>query len=720
MKKNKKTYSIILDFANSTFELYKTLRNILLLRNNTNILDVTIIPNQGTANDIDLKKLFSSDISAKIVLRDKFSAKDCNGEFLLFLKSGDYVSLNLLQEFGEIQTQVDSIYVPEEKVFYGASAYTHTSLSSNDQYFTNLSILTSNIWGESFIVSKKDYINIINNGKYFVNAKSFYCDALSAGVTVRIIPKTISFVQTGCSSFPSWEDYLVGPKRIFSKRDLELKRWNIRTQDKEEKEDLFMQFLSLKFPRVSSHLLKWNKWIRNIFWKIKNREDNRMLIKKIASEFFPKLYLRLFILKEKSKKKEDFYDNWMLTEWKSINIIEPKLYPPVVPLYKEKQKLQNNNIDNYLCEMLSFFPEKIDTLILCPWLKRGGADKLVINLIKGFRKEFPNRKIGLITTEQTTSEILSELDEGNYFFDFGNSFSDLDESERLVVLKRFLIEIKASKVVNVNSHLLFNLLFSHSKELSKYSDYYCFCFSPSKSKEGQFTGFAFDFIPYIINDVKQIITDNCNIINVLSEMFGLDRTKFSVLYQPVDFIQIKKLDYTDKKIWNILWASRIDYEKLPEIFGKILEKSKDSDLEFHVYGTSVMDKAFNLREFSKYKNVHTYGAYRGGLHGIHGERYDLYLYTSWFDGMPNTVLEAISLGLPVVASNVGGINEIIENDKTGFLVDNIFNEEEYLYKLEKCMNMRNKLNTLRTNAMKRLKEQHSWGKYQDTLQEIFK
>lgn len=38
------------------------------------------------------------------------------------------------------------------------------------------------------------------------------------------------------------------------------------------------------------------------------------------------------------------------------------------------------------------------------------------------------------------------------------------------------------------------------------------------------------------------------------------------------------------------------------------------------------------------------------------------------DGIPNVIMEALSLGLPVVASDVCGISEIIQNGKTGFLV----------------------------------------------------
>jgi glycosyltransferase involved in cell wall biosynthesis len=46
---------------------------------------------------------------------------------------------------------------------------------------------------------------------------------------------------------------------------------------------------------------------------------------------------------------------------------------------------------------------------------------------------------------------------------------------------------------------------------------------------------------------------------------------------------------------------------------------------------------------------------------------DCFVNPSMYEGMPNTVLEAMASGLPVVASNVGGNNDLVIPGKTGFL-----------------------------------------------------
>lgn len=47
---------------------------------------------------------------------------------------------------------------------------------------------------------------------------------------------------------------------------------------------------------------------------------------------------------------------------------------------------------------------------------------------------------------------------------------------------------------------------------------------------------------------------------------------------------------------------------------------------------------------------------------------DIFALTSSWEGLPLSILEAMAHGLPIVASNVGGVKEAVRNDENGFLI----------------------------------------------------
>lgn len=79
---------------------------------------------------------------------------------------------------------------------------------------------------------------------------------------------------------------------------------------------------------------------------------------------------------------------------------------------------------------------------------------------------------------------------------------------------------------------------------------------------------------------------------------------------------------------------------------------------------------------------------------------DLFVLPSLSEGMPNAVLEAMACGLPVVATEVGGVSEVVEHGVTGLLVPSE-DEEALASRLEELVCSETKRQMLGKNARER-------------------
>ena len=86
-----------------------------------------------------------------------------------------------------------------------------------------------------------------------------------------------------------------------------------------------------------------------------------------------------------------------------------------------------------------------------------------------------------------------------------------------------------------------------------------------------------------------------------------------------------------------------------------------------IYGP-IYDKKYSNEYFEK-QNVSYKGALKPEEVMFVLNEYDVLLLPSYREGYPGIIIEAFSLGIPVIATNLTGIMEMIENGKNGLLVD---------------------------------------------------
>lgn len=95
-----------------------------------------------------------------------------------------------------------------------------------------------------------------------------------------------------------------------------------------------------------------------------------------------------------------------------------------------------------------------------------------------------------------------------------------------------------------------------------------------------------------------------------------------------------------------------------------------------------------------------------------------FLLTSFFEGTPTSVLEALSRGLPIISSDVGGLSSIIRDGENGFIIKK-YNKNLFKEKLELIYNDSELLFKMRNNN-RDLGKEFIWKTVANNITELTK
>lgn len=148
-----------------------------------------------------------------------------------------------------------------------------------------------------------------------------------------------------------------------------------------------------------------------------------------------------------------------------------------------------------------------------------------------------------------------------------------------------------------------------------------------------------------------------DIIPDMSAQFQINLDKVNQLHQRYEgkFVigHIGALENRDKGQQYLIEAAQILTRKYPEFIFLFLGEGRDrSAFETQING----NPAIKLLGFQK--NVGDY------LH-----IFDLFVFPSLQEGLGSTLLDVMQAGIPIIASNTGGIPDIIEHNKNGLLIE---------------------------------------------------
>ncbi len=179
----------------------------------------------------------------------------------------------------------------------------------------------------------------------------------------------------------------------------------------------------------------------------------------------------------------------------------------------------------------------------------------------------------------------------------------------------------------------------------------------------------------------------------------------------------KKLNLPEDK-FIVINISRFDKTKNVKTFIEIASMLQNSDEIFFILAGDGDEKKeiIEMIEQRKLKNIFLPGFISNPVEYLQSS--DLYLSTSLSEGLPYTLLEASMCGLPIVASDVRGNNEIVVPDFNGLLFDlnTLKKAAEAIIKLESDKSYYKKLSD---NARKMFLDKFTEQKMIFKLKEVY-
>jgi glycosyltransferase involved in cell wall biosynthesis len=317
-------------------------------------------------------------------------------------------------------------------------------------------------------------------------------------------------------------------------------------------------------------------------------------------------------------------------------------------------------------------------LIFCKTLLKGGAEKQALTLSK------------LLTGKKTDVILVAwcgdKIDISNKDFIKNNSIRFIGlRGNSIHKLIHFLKIIKIEKITIILSYLT----------KTNFIAGICKLCNPELITIGGIRTEKLPSYKFIIEKLVHNYLNDATVFNNFSgknkfEKRGFDETKIYVIHNTINVQPIER-PHKSKDEMNIISVCRFvrskDFKTALYSFKQLVERVKDKRMKYFIVGYGPLENG--IRSLIRNLNLQNQVEVLINPPNIPDiiKACDIYLSTSLFEGLSNSIMEAMVAGLPVIATNVGDNQYLIKDSFNGYIVpcgaiDLIADKLEYLSKAE--------------------------------------
>ncbi len=631
------------------------------------------------------------------------------GKYIAFFDGDDFFTENYLLEAYKIakRNTKPAVYSPEFLVSFGTSDYIIKKLDISSKEFHQINMFEHNYFISQSFVDKEVFSELLykaNSNGYGMEDWDWNMRALQKGYQFINIPNTIFFYRR--KSISLLMDQVASgatlrPNPFYEPKNFsKLSSYKVSTPALQaSRAQELVSFKGVKYKQHIKKIIKkatFNKQSINDYLK-QQYVINKQLAKNIRDGVKRRVSqpdARQDLATQQQPEIERFLPERfinigitpnILKSWQAINKYEPMIRASKeitdhleVSSYPTESRLSLRYYE--FCN--KYINRQFDDVVVVPHIVRGGADLAIIRLIEALSAN-TNKDILVFSTLDVDSPWSSFVTKhpNVVFIEMRDYLFGFDYDQRLTFLLRILQNWNVKRFNIVNSQMGYDLLIRNGPAVNDCVKTYLHTYAYDMDEEGYLWNWIKNGLVETYPFVDQFITDSLTYKKQLIEINGFDEGKITPLYLPIDTKIKPKKNYKITK--KVLWASRVSDSKLVDVAVEVGRKLGDKGIELHFFGSIDPEYSHNDR-FLKLISKHPTIKYRGLFNGYFSlpiDDYDLFLLTSKNEGMPNVILESIKANMFVVAPAVGGIVEVIDDGKNGFLVKNNLTAKEYAEKV---------------------------------------
>lgn len=191
------------------------------------------------------------------------------------------------------------------------------------------------------------------------------------------------------------------------------------------------------------------------------------------------------------------------------------------------------------------------------------------------------------------------------------------------------------------------------------------------TKENTRFGRTINHAFFKINKVVPIALSE-NVQETIVDEYKLKKEQIPIIYNGVDIRkELQKKSYATKDLFRLIHIGRFALAKNHAMLLEAVKhvKEKHNNLMLTLVGDGELKD--EMYQYAKVHNMLEYVNFAGTTNNVYKflENADAFILPSIYEGMPMTLIEAMGYGMPIIASNVGGIPNMIIDDYNGILTE---------------------------------------------------